>query len=451
MPFVSRRCFSFGARQACAFKILVVVLLVAALSSLAEGGDQAVTLSKLDKDIIELMLKDSADAVRKNYYVASLNGVDFGAAYNTAQQAIRNANSVHQGYEAIAGMLATLDDSHTHFIPPSQPFKVEQGWEMKMVGDKCLVAHVSEGSDAAAKNLKAGDQIAVVDGVKPSRENWENLQYQLRALSPRSSLHLVVISPGEPPRPLVVASKVTPRPASYDLTTNDIWRVQELRQSDWHRYEPRSVELDNVMVWKLPVFFLKEADLDSYFKKADKYPALVLDLRGNPGGSLALMTHMVELVLDHDVKIADSVERDKTKPIVAKSQKDRAYKGKLIILVDSESASSSEMFARVMQLEKRGNVIGDRTAGAVRQARVYPFVHGQGSRYVYATEVTTADLRMTDGRSLEKVGVVPDEVVLPTPEELAAGADPQLARALQLAGSPTSAQKAGMLFPPVKE
>ena len=54
---------------------------------------------------------------------------------------------------------------------------------------------------------------------------------------------------------------------------------------------------------------------------------------------------------------------------------------------------------------------------------------------------------MTDGNSLEHRGVVPDEILLASPEEIAAGADPQLARALQLTGGPTSSGAAGQMFP----
>jgi C-terminal processing protease CtpA/Prc len=61
--------------------------------------------------------------------------------------------------------------------------------------------------------------------------------------------------------------------------------------------------------------------------------------------------------------------------------------------------------------------------------------------------VTVQDVLMGDGKSLEGAGVTPDEVLLPTAADLAAGADPVLARAAALAGVQLDPAKAGALFP----
>src|SRR5262249_303186 len=98
-----------------------------------------------------------------------------------------------------------------------------------------------------------------------------------------------------------------------------------------------------------------------------------------------------------------------TKAITAPTRGRNAYAGTLIVLLDSGSAAAAELFARLVQLEHRGVVIGDRSAGAVMESRFYPFQLGSDSLRFYGFSVTDADLLMKDGRSLEKSGVIPDE------------------------------------------
>ncbi len=72
---------------------------------------------------------------------------------------------------------------------------------------------------------------------------------------------------------------------------------------------------------------------------------------------------------------------------------------------------------------------------------------GQNLLFYYSMEVTDADIIHPDGKSLEHVGVTPDEVMLPTADDLAAGRDPVLAHAAKLAGLSLTPEKAGTLFP----
>jgi hypothetical protein len=83
----------------------------------------------------------------------------------------------------------------------------------------------------------------------------------------------------------------------------------------------------------------------------------------------------------------------------------------------------------------------------VMTSRLYDHETGVGRVLYFGASVTVADMVMTDGKSLENVGVMPDEKIIPTAADLLASRDPVLARAAELAGVPLTPEKAGLLFP----
>jgi C-terminal processing protease CtpA/Prc len=115
--------------------------------------------------------------------------------------------------------------------------------------------------------------------------------------------------------------------------------------------------------------------------------------------------------------------------------------------VNSQSASAAEIFARVVQIEKRGMVIGDKTSGEVGRAQVFLLDQGAVTIIHYAVEVTVSRLIMPDGKDLEGNGVAPDTKLLPTQEDMAAGRDPVLAAAALSVGVAISPEEAGKMFP----
>jgi carboxyl-terminal processing protease len=136
-----------------------------------------------------------------------------------------------------------------------------------------------------------------------------------------------------------------------------------------------------------------------------------------------------------DTKIGTAQTRTTRDELVAKGTGSHAFTGRVFVLVDASSASCSELFARIMQLDDRGTVVGDTSMGAVMGARSWVRqVYGRPS--YYAVEITVSDLTMSDGQRLENIGVTPDFVVLPSAEDLRAGRDPALAKALAFAHTP---------------
>jgi len=156
---------------------------------------------------------------------------------------------------------------------------------------------------------------------------------------------------------------------------------------------------------------------------------------------------MVGAVFPKDVQVGTLIARTPRKPLVAKSRGTRAYLGEITVLVDAESASAAELFARVIQLEGRGTVVGDRSSGSVMQSRGHGESQGLDTVISYYFSVTDADVVMRDGKSLEHAGVTPTVLVIPNAEDLAAGRDVAMVRALELAGLGIDPVKAGELFP----
>ncbi|HEU4510110.1 MAG TPA: S41 family peptidase, partial [Pyrinomonadaceae bacterium] len=274
-------------------------------------------------------------------------------------------------------------------------------------------------------------------------------EYLYNVLKPRQIVNIEVQSPGEQPRELELKAKVQTGKVVFDLTSsqdlNAYWRDLE---DEYRMGAHRFVEIGKeVAIWRLPSFDLSEDGVDEYVDKVKKAKTLILDLRRNGGGDVETLRRLVGNLFDRDITIGEQKLRKESKPLIAKTRGDNGFKGRLIVLVDSESGSASEVLARVVQLEKRGTVLGDRTAGKVMRSRLYPHQIGLDTVVYYAVSVTDADLIMTDGKSLENVGVVPDELLLPTAEELRAQKDSVLSRAIALAGATLDPVEAGKLFP----
>ncbi|MGA8676573.1 MAG: S41 family peptidase [Candidatus Acidiferrales bacterium] len=395
----------------------------------------------------EMLDKVEAD-IKANYFDPKMHGMDLDKRFGEARQKISAAKSQDEALLSIAAAVAALDDSHTRFTPPVRPYGVEYGWDTLTIGDSaCYVTAVRADSDAAAKGLKPGDQIVSINGIRVQRDDLRNIEYSYFVF-PQSGFHLDVRSPDGVDRTFVAMAKVIP--GQVMITHADVMTWARTHRytgdDDRSRYHEANKQ---VLFWKLPDFLVDPANVDGLLSTTRNYGTVVFDLRGNPGGLIGAEEKFLGGVFDHDVKIGDRKSREGLKPVIAKTRGKKAFDGKLIVLIDSKSASASELFARVVQLEKRGTVLGDRSAGAVREGKM--FVHAVALDRInvtqYSAMISVADLIMTDGKTLEHVGVMPDERVLPTSADIAAGRDPVLARAAELAGVKLTPEEAGKIFP----
>lgn len=404
-------------------------------------------MDRMDMDRARQMLRDARDAVKKYYYDPKYHGVDLDARYREFDERIKAATSLNDGLRMVAAFLSGLKDSHTFFDPPMRPYRLDTGFRMQLFGDNAFISRVRPGTDAESK-VHPGDQILAYNTYSVNRVDFRDLSYTYDSLMPQIKTQLDLRDSDGNVRRVMVDSKTQQGRKTFDFATGvDIAQYIRALENEDHVVRQRYVETGDLMIWKMPEFFLDDDAVDHMFGIVRKHKTLILDLRGDPGGAAVTLERMIGNVFDHDVKIGDRIGRKELKPALAKTVGGHAFTGKIIVLVDSESASAAELFARVMQLEHRGIVLGDKTSGSVMEAKGYGYSQGVDTIITYGFSITEADLIMKDGNSLEHVGVTPDEVILPTGRELAAGQDPVLARAVELAGGKLDPTQAGKLFP----
>ena len=294
--------------------------------------------------------------------------------------------------------------------------------------------------------------MLTLNGFIPVRESLDKMQYVLDVLYPQAGLVLELRDQSGKIRRVEVMAKQKETQVLQGQTDEDQWRLRVEREDRLRRDRSKYQEFgDQLMILRLSNFFLSNGRIEELMSKARKHTTLVVDLRGNPGGAVTTLREILGGMFEQDVKIADEIRRKKTTSVFAKGMHNRAFNGKLIVLVDSKSASAAEVFARVVQLQKRGIILGDFSSGRVMEAQYHPHRIGQGTgqhaTLFYGVNVSEADFIMADGKSLEHVGVTPDEKILPSKQDLFNHRDPVLARAAEIAGVTLSPEQAGAMFP----
>jgi carboxyl-terminal processing protease len=180
--------------------------------------------------------------------------------------------------------------------------------------------------------------------------------------------------------------------------------------------------------------FLNPAELMPQFNKAiDDYretKGLIIDLRGNIGGIGAMAMGIGgHFVTEPDQKLGTMITRD-TKLNFVLNPRPRPYEGKVAVLIDGLSLSTSEILAGGLQSLKLARVFGTRSGGAALPSTVEILPNGDRFQYAFANYTNFS------GESLEGHGVVPDVVVAPARDALLKGQDPVIQAAIDWIRTP---------------
>ena len=267
-----------------------------------------------------------------------------------------------------------------------------------------FIQDVLEGSPAAAVGLLAGDQIISLDG-KPFREIESfrgrvgtDVAIEIQRSDDAASRQMITVKP----------QWIVP----HELFNESIKQSAKIIELGG-----RSVAYVRVRSYASGKYneSLSELILRGQLREAE---TLVLDLRGGWGGAMPSYFNL----FNPEAPTLRQLHRDGSVNIF-----ETAWRKPMVVLIDGGTRSGKEILAHAFKTSKRAVLVGERTAGAVVGGR--PYVLSEGSLLLIAVQ----DVQV-DGVRLEGVGVEPD---VPVKCELryAAGRDPQLERALEIAAS----------------
>jgi carboxyl-terminal processing protease len=223
---------------------------------------------------------------------------------------------------------------------------------------------------------------------------------------------------------------------SYDVSRLfDIIREEETSDTE----NPfRYASKDDIGYIKIPNFIGDTAERTLWKVKGSR--ALIIDVRGNPGGEVEDLQRFAGYLENSEAELFTETRREKTQKITAKPRQPSFSDIPIVVLVDSESASASEILARHLQLSGRAVILGDKTAGGVAAARDFEQHTGADPAVFYGVQTTVAKITFPDGKDIEKIGVTPDMMCIPEAADLVAKRDPCYSLAMttlkaKLAGS----------------
>ena len=329
----------------------------------------------------------------------------FRAAYIKLATGTPDATKLR--YAAIKGMAATLQDCHTYFLNPvaadtlvdTRAGEGAVGIGVDLSGVPPLVIEVIDGSPAARAGVTVGDRITAINGADAS------------ALGPAGAFDLINGHEGT-----VVTLKLRRTGAASPVAVSAVRsRVVpqniESRVIDGHiGYARIRNFIDGGIATSLRATL---AALDA--QGATTY---IIDVRGNPGGRLD--TPAIGLFVKDGVAVRDKgrdgkLEEESVGGDVLPLEKPT------VLLANNRTGSVAEIFAVALQEYGAAFVIGSTTNGCVGFTDVAPL--GDGSSLAVTTHV---NLGPVTGRALNGAGVVPDQAVARTQDDISNGRDPEL-------------------------
>ena len=339
--------------------------------------------------------------------------------YNYAIKRLKQSES-EDAFQLLMNSFARVVEPHTSYLSPrnAERFQVDMnlslegiGAELRSIEDYTVIHRIVTGGPAdKSKQLKAKDKIV---GVAQGEKDFEDVigwrlddVVELIKGSKGTTVRLQILS-GDDEANIKVVSIV-----------RDIIKLEDrAAKSEVYLENPKDADSKKLGVITIPSFYnnlSKDVKKEIATLKEQGVEGIIVDLRGNGGGSLPEATLLTGLFIDKGpvVQIRDGANR-----IQVQSDRDGVsyFDGPLTVMVDRYSASASEIFSAAIQDYGRGVIIGEHTfgKGTVQQHRGLGRVYDLYEKPLGSIQYTIAKFYRINGGSTQHRGVLPD-IAFPT-------------------------------------
>jgi len=296
--------------------------------------------------------------------------------------------------DALNGLLQSLDP-HSRYVSPSGFEKQQErerreygglGIEVTMEDGLIKVGYANPGAPAARAGIKAGDFISHVEGDDIKGKTLSNAVEKMRGLA-GDPITITVVSPDQEPRDVVVVREVVQG------------RAVRHRMYEGVGY----IYLETFLNDHLGRDLEEAIDLLTS-ENGGALPGLILDIRGNGGGRLDQSVKVSGIFLNGGevVSVRGRQKDDNSRYNAAQGEKIKGVP--MVVLINSNTASASEIVAGALQDRGRALIIGTPTFGKGSVQSVIPLSNGRKG----ALRLTTARYFTPSGRSIQGLGIKPD-------------------------------------------
>src|SRR6266852_8247833 len=402
-------------------------------SAASEPAAKQRLTAKERNEVFEKMWREIHD----HYYDPSYNGVDWNEVHQRYAPLVDATKNDQEFYALMSQMTSELRDAHTRFNSPEQwrNFRRQQGvtvgFNVDDVDGKTVVTSVTPGSDAAHAGIEPGMAVLRVNDTPVAERIADIQKKRLPSSSERATRWFIY-------NRVFAGPSDTPVKVSLQRADASVFEVSVRRQiySAAPEVTTHVLPSGNVYIrfdgFQHPI----TKEFRQALQKNRDAPGLIVDLRRNGGGDLAVLLPIAGYFFGKRTLFAKDSTRT-GKPLssyvglfklplqlyVGRAG-EQIYSGPVVVLVDAHSASSSEVFAAGMQDTLRAKVIGSQSCGCVLGIAKPRVMKGGG-----VLEMSEVLWFSPKGRKLEGTGIIPDKIVMPSVADLQRRRDPVLAAA----------------------